>query len=136
MDYYEKIKDFKTTNFDDPEYICVISEDKEKRIKENIYLRKDFLNDYEFIKVIYKNLTDGLNFIIAKNRINIGGSETRFLTEIKIRPLIMKEIYRRAKINLNSNENIIIFKEEFSVPNDQKFFNRIFKLFIIMEIII
>ena len=64
LDYYEKIKDFKTTNFDDPEYICVISEDKEKKIKENIYLRKDFLNDYEFIKVIYKNLTDGLNFII------------------------------------------------------------------------
>ena len=129
LDYYEKIKDFKTTNFDDPEYICVISEDKEKKIKENIYLRKDFLNDYEFIKVIYKNLTDGLNFIIAKDRINIGGSETRFLTEIKIRPLIMKEIYRRAKINLNSNENII-FKEEFSVPNDQKFFNRILKLHI------
>ena len=129
LDYYEKIKDFKTTNFDDPEYICVISEDKEKKIKENIYLRKDFLNDYEFIKVIYKNLTDGLNFIIAKNRINIGGSETRFLTEIKIRPLIMKEIYRRAKINLNSNENII-FKQEFSVPNDQKFFNRILKLHI------
>ena len=129
LDYYEKIKDFKTTNFDDPEYICVISEDKEKKIKENIYLRKDFLNDYEFIKVIYKNLTDGLNFIIAKDRINIGGSETRFLTEIKIRPLIMKEIYGRAKINLNSNENIY-FKEEFSVPNDQKFFNRIFKLHI------
>ena len=79
--------------------------------------------------MIYKNLTDGLNFIIAKDRINIGGSETRFLTEIKIRPLIMKEIYRRAKINLNSNE-YIVFKEEFSVPNDQKFFNRIFTLHI------
>ena len=55
LDSYEKLKDFKTTNFEDPEYICTISENKEKQIKENLYKRKYFLNEYDFIKVTEKN---------------------------------------------------------------------------------
>ena len=132
LDSYEKIKDFKTTNFEDPDYICVISENKDKQIKENIYFRRDFLRDFEFIKVNYKhheNSSDDLKFIISKQKINIGGSSIRLLTEIKTRPLIMKEIYRKVKINFNTN-NDIVFKELFSVPTEQKFFNRIFRLYI------
>ena len=132
LDSYEKIQDFKNTNFEDPDYICVISENKDKQIKENICFRTDFLRDFEFIKVDYKhyeNSDDDLKFIISKNRINIGGTSTRLLTEIKNRPLIMKEIYRKVKVNFNTQANII-FKELFCVPTELKFFNRIFKLYI------
>ena len=129
LDSYEKIKDFRPTNFEDPEYICVISESSE-RIKENIYKRSDFLNDYEFIKAIEKNGNVSLNFIISKKRINIGGSETRLLTEIKSRSKIMKEIERNTKINFNTNKNVI-FKESFSIPFELKFYNRIFTFYII-----
>ena len=94
----EKIKDFTTTNFDDPEYICVVSENKEKMIKENVYVRKEFLNDYEFIKVTEGKSKIDLNFIISKARINIGGRNYRLLTEIRARTSIMKEIFRRTKI--------------------------------------
>ena len=127
LDNYEKIKDFKTTNFEDPEYICVIA-NKEGRIKENLYIRKDFLNDYDFIKVTEKTSNIDLSFIISKNRINIGGRETRLLTEIKCRPLLIKEIYTRSKINFNTNESIY-FKELFTVPTELKFYNRIFTLY-------
>ena len=125
LDSDEKIKDFKATNFEDPEYICVILETVDKKIKENIYKRSDFLNDYEFIKAIEKNSNNSLNFIISKKKINIGGRETRLLTEIKSREKIMKEIERNTKINFNTNENVI-FKESFSVPFELKFYNRIF----------
>ena len=87
LDFYEKIKDFKTTNFEDPEYICVVAENKDGNIKENVYLRKEFLNDYEFIKVTEKTSKIDLNFIISKSKINIGGRETRLMTEIKTKPL-------------------------------------------------
>jgi len=129
LDNYEKIKHFKTTNFEDPEYICVIAENKERRIKENLYIRKDFFNDYDFIKVTEKTSNIDLNFIIAKNKINIGGAEIRLLTEIKCRPLLMREIYRKSKINLDTNDNIII-KEFFAIPKELKFYNRIFTLYI------
>ena len=69
LDSYEKIKDFRATNFEDHEYIYVISESSEG-IKENIYKRSDFLNDYEFIKAIEKNRNVSLNFIISKKPIN------------------------------------------------------------------
>ena len=128
LDSYEKIKDFRPTNFLDPEYICVKSESSE--IHENIYKRSDFLNDYEFIKAIEKNRNVSLNFIISKERINIGGSETRLLTEIKSRSKIMKEIERNTKINFNTNKNVI-FKESFSVPAELKFYNRIFTFYFI-----
>ena len=126
LDNYEKIKDFKTTNFDDPEYICVVAEIKDGRIRENLYIRKDFLADYEFIKVTEKS-SNYLNFIVSKNKINIGGA-TRLLTEIKARPILMKEIYTRSKINFNTNEQIY-FKELFTVPTVLKFYNRIFILY-------
>ena len=129
LNYYEEIKDFKNTNFEDPDYICVISEDKQKQIKENIYFRKDFLNDYEFIKVINKYSNYDLKFIIGKNRINKCDCGARILSEIKKRPLIMKEILRNVKINFNTTENIY-FKEEFSVPTELKFFSKIVKLYI------
>ena len=124
LDSYEKLKDFNPTNFEDPEYICIISENK-----EGFYKRKDFLEHYEFIKAIEKNSNIDLNFIISKIKINIGGSSTRLLTEIKSRPLLMKEIYRRSKFNFNM-PNFIIFKEEFSIPNKLKFYNRVFKIFV------
>ena len=129
LDSYEKIKDFRTTNFDDPEYICVISESSE-RIEKNIYKRSDFLDDYEFIKAIEKNRNVSLNFIISKKLINIGGSETRLLTEIKSRSKIMKEIERNTKINFNTNKNVI-FKKSFSIPVELKFYNKIFTFYII-----
>ena len=128
LDSYEKIKDFRATNFEDPEYICVISESSE-RIEKNIYKRSDFLNDYEFIKAIEKNRNVSLNFIISKKHINIGGREVRLLTEIKSRSKIMKEIERNTKINFNTNKNVI-FKESFSVPLELKFYNRIFTFII------
>ena len=129
LDSYEKIKDFETTNFGDPEYICVISETNDKKIKENLFKRIDFLNDFEFIKVLEKNSNVDLSFIISKTLINIGGRETRLLTEIKSRKRIMKEIERNTNINFNSNDNII-FKEAFSFPIELKFYNRIFTLYI------
>ena len=69
LDDYEKLKDFKTTNFEDPEYICVIAVNKDRCIKENLYIRKDFLNDYEFIKVTEKKSNIDLNFIASKKKI-------------------------------------------------------------------
>ena len=134
LDSYEKIKDFRRTNFEDPEYICVISESSE-RIIESIYKRSDFLNDYEFIKAIEKNRNVSLNFIISKKHINIGGREVRLLTEIKSRSKIMKEIERNTKINFNTNKNVI-FKESFSVPAELKFYNRIFTFYFIEPIYI
>ena len=128
LDNYEKIKDFKTTNFEDPEYICVVAEIKDGSIKENLYIRKDFLNDYDFIKVTEKTSNIDLNFIISNNKINIGGTETRLLTEIKCRPLLVKEIYKRSKINFNTNDSIYL-KELFTVPTELKFYQRIFNLF-------
>ena len=129
LDDYEKLKDFKTTNFKDPEYICVIAVNKDRCIKENLYIRKDFLNDYEFIKVTEKTSNIDLNFISSRKKINIGGTETRLLTEIKCRPLLVKEIYKRSKINFNTNDNISL-KELFTVPIELKFYNRIFTLYI------
>ena len=70
LDDYEKLKDFKTTNFEDPEYICVIAVNKDRCIKENLYIRKDFLNDYEFIKVSEKKSNIDLNFIASRKKIN------------------------------------------------------------------
>ena len=128
LDNYEKIKDFKTTNFDDPEYICVIAENKDRCIKENLYIRKDFLNDYDFIKVTEKASKIDLSFIISKKKINIGGSDTRLLAEIKFRPLLMREIYRKSKINFGTND-FIILKEIFAIPEELKFYNRIFTLY-------
>ena len=128
LDNYEKIKDFKTTNFDDPEYICVIAENKDRCIKENLHTRKDFLNDYEFIKVTEKKSNIDLNFIASRKKINIGGADISLLTEIKTRPILMKEIYTRSKINFNTNEQIY-FKELFTVPTVLKFYNRIFILY-------
>ena len=127
LDDYEKLKDFKTTNFEDPEYIFVIAENKERLIKENVYIRKDFLNDYEFIKVTEKTSNIDLSFIISKKKINIGGADTRLLMEIKARPILIKEIYRKSKINFNTNE-MIYLKMLFTVPAELKFYNRIFDL--------
>ena len=128
LDNYEKIKDFKTTNFEDPEYICVIAENKDRCIKENLYIRKDFLNDYEFIKVTEKTSNIDLSFIISRTKINIGGAEIRLLTEIKCRPLLVKEIYKRSKINFFTND-MIYLKELFTIPIELKFYNRIFNLY-------
>ena len=65
---YEAIKDFPTTDLNDPEHICIIFENKEKPIQENKYKRKDFMNDYEFIKDIEQKSNSDLNFIITKKK--------------------------------------------------------------------
>ena len=127
LDLHENLRDFNLTDFKDPEYIYIISENKENQIKEGLYKRKDLLYDYDFIKVTEKHSNIDLNFIISKSKINIGGSSTRLLTEIKARPLLMKEIFRKSRINFNT-QDIIFFKEIFSVPEELKFYNRIFKL--------
>lgn len=127
---YAKIKDFENSNFEDPEYICVITENEHNNVKENLYKRCDFIQDFEFIRVIEKDTNIELNFIASKENINIGGSDTRLLTLIKNRPLIMKEIKRNTKINFNTKKNII-FRPLFSVPLELKFFNKVFILYIL-----
>ena len=127
---YAKIKDFENSNFEDPEYICVITENEHNNVKENLYKRCDFIQDFEFIRVIEKDTNIELNFIASKENINIGGSDIRLLTLIKNRPLIMKEIKRNTKINFNTKKNII-FKPLFSVPLELKFFNKVFILYIL-----
>ena len=126
LDSVDKISGFKTTNFEDPEYITVVTE-KDKQIKENLYIRKDFLSDYEFIKVTEKVNKIDLNFIISKNKINIGGSETRLLTEIKLRPSMIKEIFRKTNVNFDTKD-MTYLKELFTIPTELKFYNRIFNL--------
>ena len=90
------------------------------------------MNDYEFIKDIEQKSNSDLNFIITKKKMNFGDKGTRLLTEIKIRPLLIEEINKRAKINFNTQENIY-FKDSFSVPKEFKFFNRIFSLYFIKQ---
>ena len=127
LDYEENIKNFKTTNLKDPEYIYVTAENKEKKIHEKILKRIDFLKDYEIIKVLTLKKNE-INFIIPKEIFN-NAREIRILTEIKKRIPLMKEIHRKTKINLDTKDNII-FKEHFSVPTSQKFYNRVFNLII------
>ena len=55
----------------DPEYIFIFTESEKKEFSENIYKRKDFLIDYEFVKVETKKSDVFLNFIISKNKFNI-----------------------------------------------------------------
>ena len=98
LDKEENIKDFKKTNMNDPEYIFVFTENEKREFHENIFKRKDFLIDYDFVKVETKKPDVFLNFIISKSKFNMG-REIRLLTEIKQRPTFIKEIYRRKKIN-------------------------------------
>ena len=130
LDFSEKLNDFQTTDFEDPEYIYVISESKNKQIKENLYIRKDFLLDYYFIKANENISKIDLNFIISKFIINVGGRGVRLLTEIKKRPLLIDEIYKRTKINFNSKD-FIYLKELFTVPTELKFYNIIYFLYYI-----
>ena len=129
---YDAIKDFPTTDSNDPEHMCIIFENKEKQIQENNYKRKYFINDYEFIKVIEKKSNSDINFIISKTKINIGVRENRLLTEIKIRPLLIKEINKRTQIDFNA-EKEVFFKDSISVPKEFKFFNRVFYLYFVKK---
>ena len=125
LDTEDNIKQFKTTDINDPEYIFVIYESKkEEKTCENIYRRKDFLSDYEFIRVNTDNPNIYINFIIPKNKF-IKQREARLLTEIKQRKCFMEEIFRKTKINFDTKDSII-FKESFSVQNELKFYNRVF----------
>ena len=128
LDFEENINNLKTTNPKDPEYIYVLAENKEKKIHEKILKRKDFLTDYELIKVLIPNQDVYINFITPKKNFN-NARELRMLTEIKKRPKLMTEIKRKTNINLDTKENIF-FKEIFNVPTSQKFYDRIFNLFI------
>ena len=112
----------------DPEYIFVVSIDNKNNIHENIYKKSDFLKDYDFIRMETKDSDIYINFIIDKDKFNIGNKEARLLTEIKKKPLeFFKEIHRKTKINFNTKENII-FNEMYFVPSDKKFYNKIFIL--------
>ena len=126
FDKEENIKNFKKTDMKDPEYIFVFTENEKKEIHENIYKRKDFLSDYDFIKIETKNPEVYINCLIPKIKFNIG-REARLLTEIKQRPSFIKEISRKYKINLNS-EKYISFKEVFNIPTEKRFYNKIFTL--------
>ena len=129
LDTEDNIKQFKTTTIKDPEYIFVIYESKkEEKTCENIYRRKDFLSDYEFIRVNTDNPNIYINFIIPKNKFN-KQREARLLTEIKQRKCFMKEIFRKIKINFDTKDNIF-FKESSSVQNELKFYNRVFHFII------
>ena len=129
LDTENNIKQFKTTTAKDPEYIYVIYESKkENKIHEKIYRRKDFLSDYEFIRVNTDNPNIYINFIIPKNKF-IKQREARLLTEIKQRKCFMEDIFRKTKINFNTKDSII-FKESFSVQNELKFYNRVFNFII------
>ena len=70
LDKEEKIKDFKKTDMNDPEYIFIFTESEKKEFRENIYKRKDFLSNYEFVKVETKTPDIFLNFIVPKNKFN------------------------------------------------------------------
>ena len=129
LDKEENIKNFKKTDMNDPEYIFIFTENEKKEFRESIYKRKDFISDYDFVKVETKKSDVYLNFIVPKNKFNIG-RENRLLTEIKLRPSFIKEIYRRTKVNFNTNKDIT-FKEVFNIPTEQTFYNRIFMLHII-----
>jgi len=125
LDIEDNIKQFKTTTTKDPEYIYVAYESKkEKKTCEKICRRKDFLSDYEFIRVNSADPNVYINFIIPKNKFN-NGRETRLLTEIKQRKYFMEDIFRKTKINFDTKDSII-FKESFSVQNELKFYNRVF----------
>ena len=125
LDTEDNIKQFKTTDINDPEYIYVIYESKkDNKIHEKIYRRKDFLSDYEFIRVNKDNPNIYINFIIPKNKF-IKQREIRLLCEIKQRKCIMEEIFRKTKINFDTKDSIF-FKESFSVQNELKFYNRVF----------
>ena len=110
----------------DPEYIFVLTENEKKEIHENIYKRKDFTSNYDFVKIETKNPEVYINCLIPKIKFNIG-REARLLVEIKKRPLFMKEIYGRTKINLNTKK-VIVFKEVFNIPPEKRFYNKIFTL--------
>ena len=127
LDKEENIKNFKKTNMDDPEYIYVITEDEKKKIHENIYKRKDFISDYDFIKIETKNPEVYFNCLIPKKKFNIA-KENRLLTEIMQRPFFLKEIYRITNVNFNGKKDIN-FKEVFNIPTEKRFYNKIFTLY-------
>jgi len=132
LDTEDNIKQFKITTTNDPEYIYVLSENKkENKIHKNIYKRRDFLSDYEFIRVNTNNPNVYINFIIPKKKF-INGREIRLLTEIKQKKNYMKEIFRKTQINFDTKDNII-FKELFSVQNELKFYNGVFYFTIITQ---
>ena len=125
LDKEDNIKQFKTTDINDPEYIYVIYESKkDNKIHEKIYRRKDFLSDYEFIRVNKDNPNIYINFIIPKNKF-IKQREIRLFSEIKQRKCIMEEIFRKTKINFDTKDSIF-FKESFSIKNELKFYNGVF----------
>ena len=128
LDKEENIKKFKKTDMNDPEYIYVNTENEKKEFHENIYRRKDFIRDYEFIKIETKNPEVYINCLIPKTNFN-NGKETRLLTEIMKRPLFIEDIYRKTKINFNTKKDIY-FKEVFNVPIEKKFYTKILILHI------
>ena len=128
LDKSDNIKEFKTSDIKDPEYIFVIYLDIQQKVHERIYNRNLFLSDYEFIKVLTSNDDVYINFLIRKEDFN-KAREIRLISMIKKRKSYFKEIFRKTQINFGT-KNDYIAKEATSIPNDLKFYNRIFKLYI------
>ena len=128
LDKSDNIKEFKTSDIKDPEYIFVIYLDIQKKVRERIYNRNLFLVDYEFIRVLTDNDDVYINFLIRKEDF-IKAREIRLISMIKKRKSYFKEIFRKTQINFGT-KNDYIAKEATSIPNDLKFYNRIFKLYI------
>ena len=83
LDKEENIKDFKKTDMNDPEYIYVNTENEKKEFHEFIYKRKDFISDYDLVKIETKKSDVYLNFIVPKNKFNIDREFFRF-SQIKL----------------------------------------------------
>lgn len=116
LDKNDNLRNFTSTNINDPEYIYVFSEDIYHNVHENIYKKRYFLSNYDFVKVKENNSDIYLNFIIPKAKFNLGNRNDRLLTEIKNKPSYVKEIYARTKIDFsNKNQNQIILKESIYV---------------------
>ena len=129
LDKDDYIKYRTPTKMNDPDYIFIISEDFNKKIHENIYRKRDFMGCYYFVKVKENNSNVYLNFIIPKNKFSFGNRSDRLLTEIKIKPSYMDEIFRRTNIDFRT-QNQITFKESLSIPDEEKFYDNVFTLYI------
>ena len=132
---FNEIKKFKNTNVDDPNYIYVLYEDADKKVREKIYKRNDFLKDYEFGKIFIphenKEYQKYFNFIISKKQFNKNIRANILLTELKKKLTIMKDIKKAYGINLIDNE--YTFYEHQIIPLDHTFYNRIFTIQILKQ---
>ena len=129
LDIMDNLKYFQKANPNYPDSIYVYSEDQSKTIRQNVYLKNQFLSYYDFIKVKIYISNDYINFIIPKGRLNNANKEAILLAEIKNKPSYITEILSTKHINFNTKENIIL-QETPPQTNEDRFYNRIFIIYI------